>query len=176
MLNFVDYLLIAILFLSAVMGLFRGFVKEALSLIGWIVAIWAAWRFGGQVSTWVPDLVGSRTARVWVARVIILIGVLIGSGVVSGVIAFVMGRTGLDGTDRLIGMIFGLGRGVILAGVAVSVLEFAGFREDSWWQESKLIPYAAPIAENLREIADEGMEFLQENPRELETSPFSSER
>lgn len=158
----IDYLLIAIVALSAVLGIFRGFVKEAVSLLGWIFAIWGGWRFGAQVADWLPDLFGDGMARVWVGRLAILIGVLIISGIISGLISFVMGRSGLDGTDRFIGMIFGLGRGVILAGVVVSVLKFAGFQTDSWWGQSKLIPYAAPIAESLRDLADEGLELLQD--------------
>ena len=169
----IDYLLLAILVLSAVMGVFRGFVKESLSLLGWVLAIWCAWQFGGQVSNWMPGFIGDPVIRLWSARLCLVICVLILSGVVSAVISFMTGRSGLDGTDRVIGMVFGLGRGVVLVGVAVNLLQFAGFEQDPWWDESKLIPYAAPIAETLSDIAGEGLELLNENRDKLEVSYLS---
>jgi uncharacterized membrane protein required for colicin V production len=61
-----------------------------------------------------------------------------------------------------LGGLFGLGRGAILAGLVVIALQFTGFDADPWWQESKLIPYAAPVADALRDAAAEGIEMLQE--------------
>jgi membrane protein required for colicin V production len=166
----IDYLLLAILALSAFMGVFRGFVKEALSLLGWVVAIWCAWQFGGPIANWLPSFVGDPVIRLWSARLCLVISVLILSGVVSAIISFMMGRSGLDGTDRVIGMVFGLARGVILIGVTVNLLQFAGFEQDPWWDESKLIPYAAPIADTLSEIAGEGIELLNDSREKLEVS------
>lgn len=144
------------------MGIYRGFVKEALSLLGWVLAIWGAWRFGAEFSGWVPEFIDDPVARIWVARGGLLIVVLVISGVISSVISFLMGKTGLDGTDRLIGMVFGLGRGLVLAGLAVNLLQVAGFEADSWWQESTVIPYLLPIADSLREITDGGVDLLRE--------------
>jgi membrane protein required for colicin V production len=171
----IDYLLLAMIALSAVMGLFRGFIAEAFSLLGWIVGAWAAWRFGFQVAEWLPDFFGYRTAQVWVARGAILVGVLILTGVANAIVSFVMGRTGLDGTDRVVGLIFGLGRGIVLTGITVSVLEFAGFQESSWWRESTLIPYAEPIVDSLRDIADKGLELLQDGASRMDASSFAIE-
>ena len=92
----IDYLLIAVFVLSAALGIYRGFVKEALSLLGWIIAVWAAWRYGARVGDWGSDFSNDPMARVWVARVIILVVVLFASGVVSAIVSFLMGKTGLD--------------------------------------------------------------------------------
>ena len=158
----IDYLLIAVFVLSAALGIYRGFVKEALSLLGWVIAVWAAWRYGARVADWGFDFSDNPMARVWVARVIILVVVLFASGVVSAIVSFLMGKTGLDGTDRVIGMIFGLGRGLVLAAVVINVLQYAGFEADPWWEESRLITYIMPVADSLRDIADDGMEMLRE--------------
>ncbi len=158
----IDYLLIAVFVLSAALGIYRGFVKEALSLLGWIIAVWAAWRYGARVADWGSDFGDNPMARVWVARVIILVVVLFASGVVSAIVSFLMGKTGLDGTDRVIGMIFGLGRGLVLAAVVINVLQYAGFEADPWWEESRLITYIMPVADSLRDIADDGMDMLRE--------------
>lgn len=166
----VDYLLIAILVLSAVIGLFRGFVKEAISLLGWILAIWGAWRFGADVAALLPDFVDDGTVKIWAARLLVLIGVLFVSGLLSWLTSLLVEKTGLSGTNRMVGMVFGLARGVIFAGVAVYLLDVAGFDEESWWSESKLIPYVAPIAQKLNDLAAEGIEMLDQPIDKIESS------
>jgi len=168
----VDYILLSIFAVSAIIGVFRGFVKEAISLIGWIAAVWGAWRFGADVSALLPDFVDDVTIKIWAARLLVLIGVLIMSGLISRTVSFLIDKTGLSGTDRMVGMVFGLARGAVLAGLAVNLLEVAGFDEAPWWPESKLIPYAAPIAQRISDIAEEGMEML-DNPIDQIESPIA---
>lgn len=158
----VDYLLLGIVALSGIVGLFRGFVKEALSLGVWVVGIWCAWRFAGlaaeQMTGWVEDPV----LRLWAARLVVLVGVLILGGLATALLSFLLHQTGLTGTDRLLGGIFGLGRGSVLGAVVVIALQFAGFDKDPWWGESKLIPYAQPVADLLRDATAEGINMLDE--------------
>ena len=158
----VDYLLAAVFLLSALMGLFRGFVKEALSLVGWILAVWCAWRFGAAVAERIPSVADDSIIETWVARMIVLIVVLILSGLLGRLIAHLTHQSGLSGTDRIVGMVFGMARGVVLVGLVTLLLDAAGFGADPWWQESKLIPYAAPLAERLGDLAGDGVELLQE--------------
>jgi len=157
----VDYLLIAVFLLSALMGLFRGLVKEALSLLGWIVAVWCAWRFGAAVANWIPSVADDSVIEIWAARIIVVIVVLILSGLLSRLIGIVIHQTGLSGTDRMVGMVFGMARGAVLIALVVMMLDAAGFAADPWWQESKLIPYAAPLAERLGDIAGDGFDLIE---------------
>jgi membrane protein required for colicin V production len=168
----VDYVLMSIFAVSAIIGVFRGFVKEAISLVGWIAAIWGAWRFGAHVSAWLPDFVDDATIKIWVARLLVLIGVLIMSGLISRLISLLIDKTGLSGTDRVVGMVFGLARGTVLVGLTVNLLEVAGFDEAPWWPESKLIPYAAPIAQMLSDVAADGLDML-DNPIDQIESPIA---
>lgn len=158
----IDYLLIAVFLLSALMGLFRGLIKEALSLVGWVVAAWCAWRYGAAVAERIPSVADDSVIETWVARLIVLIVVLILSGLLSRLIAYLVHQTGMSGTDRMVGMVFGMARGVVLTGLVILMLDAAGFSADPWWQESKLIPYAAPLAERLGDIAGEGINLLEE--------------
>jgi len=160
----IDYLLIAIIVLSAIMGAFRGFVKEALSLAGWVVAIWGAWQFGDEAAELLPDVIEDPVLKIWAARLLMLIVALFIVGVVSKLLSILMEQTGLSGTNRLLGAVFGVARGAILGAVVVSLLQVTGFDEDPWWNESKLIPYAAPIADRLTEYADKGIDMLQAPP------------
>ena len=165
----VDYVLLSIFGVSAIIGVFRGFVKEAISLIGWIAAIWGAWQYGANVSAWLPDFVDDATVKIWVSRLLVLIGVLLMSGLISRLVSFLIDKTGLSGTDRMVGMVFGLARGMVLAGLAVNLLEVAGFDEAPWWPESKLIPYAAPVAQRLSDIAAEGLDMLDKPIDQIES-------
>ena len=160
----IDYLLIGIVALSAIMGIFRGFVKEALSLVGWVVAVWGAWQFGEDVSQRLPDFIDDPVLKLWAARLLILIGALFAAGVISKLLSILMSQTGLSGTDRLLGAVFGVARGAMLGAVVVSLLQVSGFDADPWWGESKLIPYAAPIADRLGEYAEQGIDMLQVPP------------
>ena len=164
---FIDYILLAILAISAVISIFRGFIKESMSLVSWIVAIWAASEFGPEVADMLGGSVESETLRLWGGRGILLVGTLFVGGLISWLVGELMESTGLTGTDRAVGMIFGLARGAILAGVVVLVLRFAGFEKDSWWNDSKLIPYAAPVAELVEDVAQDGIDYLDVDKDEV---------
>ncbi|MEJ2138423.1 MAG: CvpA family protein [Gammaproteobacteria bacterium] len=158
----VDYVLIVVIGLSAVISLFRGFFKEAVSLGTWVVALWLAWRLGPQVAGMLEPWIGTSVLRLWAARVLVVIAALLGGGLLGWFFGQVLDSTGLSGTDRAIGTVFGFARGVLLAGLLVMILDLLGFREAPWWEESKLIPYAAPVADIIRHAAEDGMEYLEE--------------
>ena len=163
----VDYLLAAVFLLSALMGLFRGLVKEALSLVGWILAVWCAWVFGAAVAERIPSIADDSIIELWISRMFVLIAVLILMGLISRFISHLVHQTGLSGTDRMVGMVFGMARGVVLVGLVVLMLDAAGFDADPWWQESKLIPYAAPLADRLSDLAGDSVELIQEQVDEV---------
>lgn len=157
----IDYLLLGVVALSALVGLFRGFVREAMSLAVWVVAIWCAWRLSGMVSAQLlPDFVTDPVLKLWATRLLVLIVVLMLGGLLTWMIAYLLDRTGLSGTDRMLGLLFGMARGAVLTGLVVIGLQVTGFDKDPWWVESKLIPLAAPIADSLRDVAGEGMDML----------------
>ncbi|MFQ5634291.1 MAG: CvpA family protein [Gammaproteobacteria bacterium] len=165
----IDYLLICIIALSAIMGVFRGLIREALALVAWVVAVWSAWQFGDDAAYLLPDLIGNPVLRLWAARLLMLIAALFVVGVISRLLAALLDQTGLSGANRLMGGAFGVARGAVLGAVVVSLLQVAGFDEDGWWNESKLIPYAAPITDRLGEYAEKGMDMLQTPPVALDS-------
>ncbi len=156
----VDYILLAVLIISTAVSVLRGFVKEAISLVSWAVAIWCAWRFGGAVAGALEGSIDSMTSRLWVARSLLLVGVLVAGGLLEWLVLFLLQKSGLTGTDRAIGTVFGFARGVVLAGLLVAVLQSGGFEAEPWWQDSKLIRFAEPVADMLRDAAEEGFEYL----------------
>ncbi len=156
-LNIFDLVLLGVLAVSAGVGLLRGLLREALSIVVWLAALWTAARLGETVAPQLVDWVANPQARLWIARAAVFTAALVAGGVVTWLVAGALHGTGLDLPDRLLGMVFGLARGVLLVAATVLVLRLAGFAGEPWWQQSKLVPYAAPVADALREAAEQGL-------------------
>jgi membrane protein required for colicin V production len=75
--------------------------------------------------------------------------------VVAWLVGYLVRKSVITGTDRALGVLFGVARGVVLAGILVLALELGGFAAEPWWQESKLLPYAAKVGAELRDVAQE---------------------
>ncbi len=154
-----DVILVSIVLLSSVIGVLRGFFREAMSLLVWIGAIWISAQFGHWLAPYLAGIVANELLRLWLARLVVLVAVLIAGGLLAWILGMLLHSTRLAGADRLLGMVFGLVRGALVAALVIIALGVAGFEDASWWRRSKLIPYAAPVADALREAAERGMRY-----------------
>jgi len=143
----VDWLIIGIVAVSALISLTRGFVKEALSLVTWVVAGLVAWAFGGALAELLVGYIETPSLRVITACAILFVLTLILGGLINYLIGQLVLVTGLTGTDRFLGMVFGAARGVLLVVVAVGLLSLAPVEADTWWRESELIPHFLLVAD-----------------------------
>jgi membrane protein required for colicin V production len=159
-----DYVMLFLCAASALVGLWRGFTLEALSLLALLLAIWLAWMFAGRVEPVLGEWAGAPEVRLWVARVVIFVTVLIVGGLISWLARKLIKHTGLSGLDRLFGGMFGLVRAAVLIGLGVIVIEFMGLERDPWWQEARLKPYAERAAVAVKYYAELGTRFLQQQP------------
>ena len=137
--NWADYVILAALGLSVLMGLWRGFVGEVLALAVWAVAIWVAWALGPQVAASLTA-VSLPSARIVLGYVLCFVAVLIAGAIVGFVMRKLVAGSGLSGTDRLLGAVCGLARGIVVVTLAVLLLGFTPFPRDPWWHESRLLP------------------------------------
>ncbi len=160
-----DYVLMGVLLASALVGLLRGLVREALSLVIWAGAIWVAARYGEQAANLFAGNLPDPLWQLWAGRLALFVGVLFAGNVLAWLITYLVRRSVITGTDRILGMLFGLARGVILAGILVLALGLAGFESEPWWGESKLLPYAAAVGAQLRDLAQE--QLVQQSGVEL---------
>jgi membrane protein required for colicin V production len=160
----VDYVILLLSLVSVVVGIWRGFTTEALSLITLLAAIALAWTFAGQLEPSLGSWVSVDEVRLWTARVIIFVAVLVIGGLVSWLARKLVRHTGLSGLDRTLGAGFGLLRAAVLIGLAVIVLQFAELDQEAWWQEARLRPYAESIAAGVKYYAELGTRYLQEQP------------
>ena len=145
--NWVDALILGILVISSLISLSRGFIKEALSLVTWIVAGVVAWMFGGSLAHHFEPYLDTPSVRVIAACAILFIVTLLVGALVNFLLAQLVRATGLTGTDRLLGMVFGAARGLLLVVIIVGLLSLAPVQNDSWWQQSTLIPHFLLIAD-----------------------------
>nr|WP_268948753.1 CvpA family protein [Pseudomonas tremae] len=133
--------------ISALISLKRGFVKEALSLTTWIIAGVVAWMFGAGLSQYLVNYIETPSARVIASCTILFVATLLVGAMVNFLIGELIRVTGLSGTDRFLGMVFGAARGGLLVVVAVGLLSLGPVQQDQWWQQSRLVPQFLMVAD-----------------------------
>jgi len=156
----VDILIAIVVVVSVLIGIVRGFVKEAISIASLLIAIWAALFFGPQVGTISDQWLSSPELQIWFGRILTFVVVLTIGGLVSWGLSKLVRLSVLGGTDRVLGMIFGFCRGVLLVGLLVIGGRFGGFDNDDWWEDSSLMPYGESVAEWIGEMAPKGLDLL----------------
>lgn len=162
MLTWADYAIVIICVASALFGLWRGFVREAFSLITWLLAIFLAWRFAWVLEPMLGEWIAEPGLKLWAARLAILVLVLIAGGLIGWTVRAIVHTTGLGGMDRLLGGAFGFARGVLIVGLAVIGIELGGLDQDPWWRESRLRPVSTRVADGIRYYGSLGGEYLRE--------------
>ena len=159
-----DIVIAVVVAVSILVGFLRGFVKETISVAALLVAIWAALNFGDDVGTISGGWLSSGEWQAWFGRVLVFIVVIVAGGLLGWAVSKLVRLSVLSGTDRALGMLFGLCRGALLAGVFALGGQFAEFNKANWWQQSKLMPYAEIVADWLRVMAPRGLEMMQTAP------------
>jgi len=157
----VDYIILAIVLISAVMGLVRGLLREAIAVITWFLAIVLAWTFAPSLEPLLGGVLEGSPLRIWAARTIIFVGVLLVGGAISVIVTNFVRVSIFAAMDRFLGFIFGIIRGIVIVGAFTIAVQALRMDEDPSWQRSKLMPYAAGVADALRGIVGENLERLE---------------
>ena len=150
MLSTADIVLLVIVGLSTIVGVWRGFVVEVMSLAVWVAAFWLAFAFGDEAAALFEGAVQAAGARLLLGYAALFISALLVGGLATWLMGRLVKSTGLSGTDRLLGLGFGLLRGAALGCVLVLLLGFTPLPQDDWWRESRLLPGFQRGAEWLR--------------------------
>ncbi|MCY4221754.1 MAG: CvpA family protein [Thiotrichales bacterium] len=145
----IDYAILGIVGISGVISLMRGFIREALSLAGWIAAFWAALAFSGVVAMWLEGYVSVPSVRVGIAFAGIFFGVLLLGGIVLRLAGLVVEKTGMSGTDRTLGIVFGVLRGIMITALLVLLAGLTALPRDPWWSQSVLLPHLVELAREI---------------------------
>jgi membrane protein required for colicin V production len=159
--NWADWTILGILVLSALISLKRGFVKEALSLATWVAAVIIAILFSDRLAILLIDQIETPSIRELVAFALLFIATLLVGAMVGYVIGALVRITGLSGTDRLLGMLFGLARGfVVVMALLIFLPQILPLEQDQWWHESLLIPHFLEFETWARAVAGQTVQFF----------------
>lgn len=139
--NELDWVICAVIGFSAIISLFRGFVKEAISLLLWLFAFALAIGLSGRLAVLLSEWIGNPTLRQASAFALLFFSTLIVGGLIGQLLTVMLKRAGLGFFDRILGMVFGGIRGAVLVLVAVLLLPYAvAVDQQKIWTESQLIP------------------------------------
>lgn len=133
----------------------RGFTRELLSLVTWVAAFIIARLFSGPLSIVLESYIQTPSIRLASSFAILFILTLILGALINNLFAFLIDATGLSGTDRILGIGFGLARGGLLVIVLVAVVGMTPAVNDPWWQSSTLIPHFQQMEDWTRTTASE---------------------
>src|SRR5271157_5315687 len=150
-----DFVILLVLLGSTLIGLLRGFVREAVSLAFWIVAIWAAWKFGPVVEPYLGGLMADPKVAPWVGRLVVLVIVLLIGWLIGMLLSYFTHSVGLGPLDRAVGLLFGVVRGMVLMGLMIIGGELLHLNQEEWWSRSRLVPYGETVGDWLRAMVGE---------------------
>jgi membrane protein required for colicin V production len=153
--NWTDYVIIALMAFSCVAGLYRGLMREVVSLVTWLAAFWLAWHFSYLLEPHLGGALSSEAVRPWAARTIIFIGVLLLGAAIGAIVTHFVRLSLLSSLDRMLGFLFGFLRGAVALGVLVMLCHAVRLNEEHWYQNSTLVPYAEHAGNVLRVLVGE---------------------
>lgn len=131
-----DFVVLAILAVSAVLGLVRGLLKEVLSLIAYALAFVAAIWWGPTVYVWLEPYIETSLLRMGVSYAAVFIVVLLGVGLVNMTLAALLRSTGLTPADHGLGGLFGLLRGAVMVLALMVLAGYTPLPQEAWWREA----------------------------------------
>jgi membrane protein required for colicin V production len=159
----IDFLILGVIALSAVISLIRGFVKEAMSLASWVAAFFISSTFYRDLSAIMADSIKDDLVRDGVSALLLFISTLILGALINYIISQLVQKTGLSGTDRVLGVCFGGLRGVLVICAMIFLMtNFFQFEDRPWWQASQLIPHFELIKDWFFEHLDEAEKIVDQ--------------
>lgn len=161
----VDFAIVAIVLISLLVGMFRGFIREALSLASWIVALWVAYLYATAGATYLEAHINQLPLRVTAAFTAIFVVALIGASVVSHLLCRLFAVSGISGLDRSLGLLFGAGRGALIVAALILAAIFMDMAAQPWWRESLLVAHFTPLTDLLRSLMPQEVAVYFQSPQ-----------
>ncbi len=135
-----DYVFLAVLALSAAVGMWRGLVSEVMALVAWVVALLAAWRYAGMAAGLLQGQIADPAWRHVAGFALIFVAVLMVAALLRFLLRELLRAVGLGAADRLFGALFGLARGLAIAFVVVLLGGLIGVAREPWWANALFAP------------------------------------
>jgi len=147
----IDYAIASIVAISIALGVWRGFVREAVSLVVWAGAFWIAYIGTDVIAPMLEGLIGDPAIRLGLAFVLLFVIVHVIGFFVSRLLAKVVKSIGLTNVDRAAGAGFGFMRGFVIVGAIVFLVGITPIRDSSQWRDSSMVP-----------LVEDGLGWIQE--------------
>lgn len=152
-----DYTILGVVVFSIILSFFRGFLREAISLVTWVLAVILSVKFAPEVSKMLGGVVASQDVRYGISLGIVFIIVFIVGLIVNKIVGGLVNTTGLGFLDRILGLGFGAARGLVLAVAIILVIGLTPYDNTKWVQHSVLLPYLKPLVQHLQENLPENI-------------------
>ncbi|KJZ13932.1 MAG: CvpA family protein [Marinomonas sp.] len=156
-----DWVVFAVITLSTLLSLKRGFIKEVLSLITWVLAFVIAVKFSSQMQSLIVDQVQNDQIRYIVAFASLFVASLCVGALINFLLGSLIKITGLSSTDRVLGMLFGFARGTLILVAFTSLLSLSPVvTETDFWKDSKLVPKLVVLKDWARDVLGKGSDYI----------------
>ena len=133
-----DYAVIGIVALSLVLGLWRGVVSELIALAAWVLAFMAALEFGTRSGQFLFAGIADPAIRALAGCALVFVGVLVVMSLLRLAVHSMVKALGFSLSDRLLGMFFGLARGVLVVMALVAAGGLTSAPQQPWWKQATL--------------------------------------
>lgn len=153
----IDFLIGAIILISLLIGLARGFIKEAISLSSWLIALWLAYANAVHGEVFFANYFDEEKVRIIAAFITIFVIMLIVASVCGRLLARLLALSISTGVDSSIGVLFGIVRGIILVAVFIVAATYIDLDRHVWWDNSALLQYFTPFADTLQSKLPENL-------------------
>jgi membrane protein required for colicin V production len=148
-----DYIVLAIILISAVVGAFRGLLREVFSVFSWVLAVWLAWKLAPQLAPKFGGALREPVYGMWAARALIFLPVVIAGYYLGAAVNHFVRLSMFSGLDRLLGFLLGVVRGLVIIGIGIIVAQAMQLDGEAWWKHSRLVAALNPVASVLRALA-----------------------
>lgn len=164
--NSADWIILGIIGVSALISLVRGFVREALSLLAWIMAFVLATLFHPRLAGMLGGALNTPSLRLIAAWFAIFLATLLVMGLVNFLFTRMVQASGFSGTDRFLGSLFGAARGfVAVLALLILVPQIVPVQRDPWWHQSALIPVLLGFEDTARAMVGEIADWFRQLTR-----------
>ena len=150
--SWVDLIIVVIVIISALISLVRGFVKESISLASWILAGFIALRYFAPLAELLEPYIESPTIRTGSAFAVLFVTSLIIGAIINFMASQAVTKTGLTGTDRSLGVVFGAARGLLIVTMLVLQARLTPMPSEPWWNDSAMIEFFSDMANWIKDI------------------------
>lgn len=134
-----DWIIVAVLAVSCLLGLWRGLMREVFSIAGWIAAVVLSLRYASLVGDQIPINIEWPALRVGIGAALIVVVCLFAAGLLGWIVHKFLAAAKLSGTDRMLGAVFGLLRGVLIIFAAVYFTSRTAIAQEPAWRDALLV-------------------------------------